>query len=757
MRWCREKLKKLGKSDKQVTQAKRVVGSPTPRVEGEEKVTGQAVYSLDVSLPRMLWAKVLRSPIPYGRIKSIEIGKALELSGVKAVLTGKDAAGIRIGKRIYDMPLLADGVVRFVGEKVAAVAAETEEIAEQALELIEVEYEEWTPVLDPLEAMKPSAPLLHPDVINYRGLPSPLQSPSNVFVQLNWRKGNVEEGFQQAEVIVENTFATQPAHQAYIEPHSCLVRADDAGGAEVWASTKSPFNLREQLATIFGLSREKIVAHPCYIGGDFGGKGDHNDVALCYLLSKKAGQPVKMIMDYVEELTAGNPRHAATVRIKTGVKRDGRLVAQRIQFTFDSGAYGAFRPQGFLVGAQTVAGPYRIPNVLIEENYIYTNKTPCGYMRAPGHTQGFFANEGQMDLVAKRLGIDPVEFRKINFMRDGDVPPIGETIAHIRPQETLQRALKESGYYSAKPKGVGRGCAIAQWVSKGGESYAFVKIDQEGAVTVSSSLMDVGPGAYTIMRQVVAEELQVPLASVRIEMLDITRVPADTGVRGSTSTRVHGGAAYEAARKAKDEILKTAARLMETPPEQLRLVQGGVFHPKVKRKMSYSQIIKAKGSPIVVEGHYNNMKDGPEASMVAQVAEVEVDIETGQVKVRKFTTAHNTGTILNPLSHQGQIDGGVVMGIGYALMEELKSDDGKVLTANLGDYKIPTMGDIPELKTALIITPTGSGPYNAMSIGETPIMPVAAAIANAVEDAVGARITSLPITPEKIIAALKGR
>jgi CO/xanthine dehydrogenase Mo-binding subunit len=736
---------------------KHVVGVPAPRVEGEQKVTGRAVYAGDVVLPGMLWVKILRSPAPHARIKNILVDKARRFSGVHAVITGKDISGVKIGKKIIDMPVLAEDIVRFVGEKVAAVAADSEDIAAQSLDLIEVEYDELPPVLDPLQALLASAPILHPEVGGYAGLVHPLERPSNVMVHLQWKKGEVTEGFKQSDLVIENVFSTVRVHQGYIEPHSCVVQAHGDGRADIWASTKSPFNLRDQLATAFGTSPQKLVVHPCYIGGDFGGKGDHNDAALCYALSAMSGRPVKFVMDYNEELAAGNPRHAATIRIKTGVKKNGALVSQHTEFIFDSGAYASFRPQGFLVGAHDSAGPYRIPHVLIEENYVYTNRVPCGYMRAPGHTQGFFAAESQMDLVAKRLGLDPVEFRLKNLMRDGDISPTGETIEHIRAADTLKRALKDSGYSAAKPQSVGRGCAVAQWVSKGGESYAYVKVSPDGAVTLSAAVMDVGSGAYTVMRQIVAEELKVPLESVQVESLDTTKVVKDTGVRGSSSTRVHGSAAYEAAKNARDAIIQSAAELMGAPPNDLILHGGTVIHARAERRATFAEIVKARGSPIVAEGHYQNMKDGPEASMVAQVAEVEVDRETGAVKIRQITTAHNTGTIVNPLSHQGQIDGGVVMGMGQARMEEVAIDEGgKVMTANLGEYKIPTIQDIPPLQTAVIQSAAGSGPYHSMSIGETAIMPTAAAIANAVADAVGVRIKSLPITAEKVLEALKG-
>ena len=737
---------------------RRTVGIPSPRVEGEQKVGGVAAYAVDLVLPEMLWAKVLRSPIAHGRIKKIDATKAFALPGVRAVLTGADLSGARIGKKIIDMPLLADGVVRYCGEKVAAVAAETEAIASAAAELIEVDYEDLPVLTDPQAAMAEGAPLIHPEVAGYKGLLHKIETPSNVFVRLNWKKGDVEEGFRQSDIIVENTFTVPAVHQAYIEPHCSLVRLSTAGTAEIWSSNKSPFALREQVGNALQIPPANLIVRPCYVGGDFGGKGDGNDVALCLALARKTGRPVKLLIDYTEELAAGNPRHGAVIAVKTGVKRNGILIAQHVRFVFDSGAYGAYRPQGFLVGAHDAPGPYRVPNCLVEENYVYTNKMPCGYMRAPGHLQAMFACESQADLVARRLGIDPVHFRRMNLMSDGDTAPLGGVVAHVKAAETLGKAIEASGYRRPKPKKTGRGCAVADWISKGGESYALLQVDEEGVVTLASAVTDTGPGVFTMMRQIVSEELKVDLDSIRVEMLDSSKVIKDTGVRGSSSTRVHGSSALDAARKLRAEILRAAARIMDAAPDDLIVYDGGVTHARAERRMSYGDIVRANGGALTAEGHYVNMADGPEASLVAQIAEVWVDTETGEVRLQKLTTAHNTGTILNPLTHQGQIDGAVVMGMGYGLIEELAYDEsGKVLATNLGEYKIPNIRDIPELNTAILQSNFGSGPYNSMSIGETALIPTAAAIANAVEDAVGVRIKSLPITAEKVLSVLRGK
>ncbi len=735
-----------------------VVGRPTPRVEGELKVTGKAQYSADVKLPGILWGKVLRSPISYGRIKSIDTGKARQAPGVKAVITGQDVTGLRIGRCIYDTPVLADGLVRFIGEKVAAVAAETEEAAEKALDLIEVEYDEMEPLLDPLAAMKPGAPILHPDLLSYKGLPVPVEKLGNVFAYLKWGKGDIEAGFRQADLIVENTFTTQVTHQSYLEPHACVAKADPSGGAEIWSCSKTPFAVRTQLSNCIGVAKEKLVFHPVHIGGDFGGKGGFMDVPVAYFLSLKSGQPVKMVMDYGEELTAGNPRHPSIIKAKTGVKKDGTIVAHHLDFVFDSGAYGSMKPAGYLIGASTCAGPYKIANCLIEEHMVYTNKIPCGHMRAPGDPQGFFANESQMDMAARKLGMDPAEFKRKNMMHDGDETPIGGHVSHIRAVEALEKAIQLSGFKKPKPKNVGRGLAFSEWSPSGGEGNVFVTVDQDGAVKVSSPVVDQGAGVLTVIVECVGEELGVPADQIELTQLDSTTVPSDGGVGGSRATRVYGNASCEAGVKARADLFAVAAGKLGVKAEELELSNGSVLHRASKRKMSFAEVIKAKGAPISVKGYYKSSEKSHDASVSAQIAEVHVDPETGQVTLRQMISAHTTGRVINPLMHQGQIDGGVVFGLGYAMTEEVLFDGGKILTTNFGEFKIPNIRDIPPLKTTVVENvPHGPGPYNSLAIGEVANTPTAAAVANAVADACGVRITDLPVTAEKVYQALKAR
>jgi carbon-monoxide dehydrogenase large subunit len=736
---------------------RKIIGISTTRSEGPDKVSGRAIYATDVVLPDMLWGKVLRSPISYGLIKKVDCSKAAAMAGVCGVVTGEDVKGLLIGRKIYDMPILADGVVRFIGEKVAAVAAESEAIAEAALESIEVEYEVLDPVLDPLAATRPEATLLHPAVQRYRGLLHPIERPGNIFVDMTWKKGDVEAGFRQADLIIENTFTTQPVHQAYIEPHACVVWARGPGlTTDVWACSKVPFALREQVATAFQKSLEEFIVKPSYIGGCFGGKGDFMDVPVSYVLSLKSGRAVKMVMDYYDEFIAGNPRHAAIVNVKSGVKKDGRLVAHRLDFLFDSGAYAAFKPQGYLYGPQESAGPYKIPNVLINEKIVYTNKVPCGHMRAPGDPQAFFANESQMDLIARRMGMDPIAFRKKNLMRGGDLSPVGHVVPHIKSDEIVDDAIRSSGYRKPKRKYTGRGLALAQWLPLGGEARAVVTIGEDGGVIVATGMVDQGAGTYTAMRQIAAHELKVPVESVRFEILDTGAIAPDTGVGASRATRIFGNATQLAASEVRKALLAAASRISGVDANQLVLTGTGAIKISSGKSFAYADIVKQLG-PIRGEGHFKNFTVGPEAAMCVQVAEVEVDSETGQVQLKQLTTAHSTGTIINPLMHQGQIDGGAVMAVGYSLMEQLLIEQGRVVTTNFGENKIPSIRDIPRLRTIVQEFPIGNGPCGGMSIGEPPVIPTAAAIANAVQDAVGVRIYDLPITAEKVLRALRVR
>ena len=732
----------------------RVIGHPTARADGLEKVTGKALYTADVKLPDTLWGKVLRSPFPHARITSVDSSRSAEVPGVHCVLTGSDVQGVLYGRRLRDIPVLAHERVRFVGEPVAAVAAIDEDIAQRALDLIDIEYEELPPVFDPLEALASDAPVLHPEVNTYAGLPEPVAKSSNAFATNTWGKGDPNEAFSLTDVVVENTFTTPQVHQAYLEPHSCAVWIDEQDVVQVWASNKAPYALRQQLSDALGIPEERIQLNHSYIGGDFGGKGSPLNVPLCYFLALNTGRPVKIVMDYVEEFMAANPRHAAIIRLKTGVKQDGTLLAHRAQITFNSGAYGGFKPGVNLHGGSAAAGAYKIPHVHIEAVQVYTNTVPCGHMRSPGEPQALFALESQIDIIARQLGIDPLEFRLKNLLERGDESAIGIRYKDIRAKETLRAATEAAEYHALKPLNVGRGMAIGDREAGGGESHSAVTLNPDGSIILSTPIFEQGTGSYTMLRQIVAEELGVSAEKVGLEMWNTGTVPFDSGVGGSRVTRIAVPAAYQAARRARDEVMRLAAEVLGWPREYIEFSGEEITHRDTEETRRWDDVLSEAGQAVTGRGAHADSGRTSITSFTAQVAEVSVDPETGEVKLLRLTTSHDIGRILNPIGHQGQINGAVLQGVGYALMEELEVEEGQVTTLSFGDYKIPTINDIPELQTVLLESNTGTGAYRTKGIGENPISPVAAAIANAVEDAVGVRIRDLPVTAEKVYRAL---
>ncbi len=737
-----------------------VVGQPVVRGEGADKVSGQAIYTSDITLPGMLWGQVLRSPFPHARIVSIDTSRAAQLPGVHAVITGQDIPDRRVGRLLRDCPVLARDKVLFVGEKVAAVAATDPDVAEEALLLIDVEYEELPAVFDPLEAMTDAAPTLHENLASYPGLPRPMSPVNNVFAHNVWDKGEIEQGFAESDLVFEHTFTTQLMHQAYLEPHACVVDIDSDGRVQVWANNKGPFMLREQLAAVWELPQEQIRINPCSIGGDFGGKGSFMDVPLCYYLAQAAGRPVKMVMDYIQELMAGNPRHPGLITLKTGMKADGRIWARQARTVFNSGAYGAFKPRVHLRGADHSGGPYRIPHVHIDSYMVYTNNIPCGHMRAPAKPQVTFAVESHMDLIARAMGLDPYEFRMLNVLQDGDANPVGEEWLNIRAGDALRQAAETAGWYQPKAKPyTGRGISISDQPPGSGQSAAEVQIDADGKATLLMSLWDTGTGAHTVLRQVVAETLTLPVEDVGVVIQDTDAVAFESGPGGSRVTYTSGQSALGAAEDLREQLTVLAAEYLGGAADSVTL-QAGQFQAGDGRAMQLkdvaAQAVATLGEPLSGQKTYT-APPSEYTSYCAQVAEVEVDPETGEVTVNKLVTAHDVGTVLNPLTHQGQIEGGVIQGLGYALMEEMETEEGRVSTLSLGDYKIPTIKDIPELVTVLLEPAGGPAPFASKGIGESSNTPVAGAIANAVYDAIGAPITQLPITAERVLRAIRGK
>jgi CO/xanthine dehydrogenase Mo-binding subunit len=743
----------------------KAVGKPIGRVEGLAKVTGAATYSADIQLPGMVWGKALRSPLPHARILRIDASAAERLPGVLAVLTAKDLPDLLIGRRVYDMPVLAKDRVRFIGEKVAVVAAEDPALAEEALAHIEVEYEELPAVFDAQEAMKPDAPLLHPQYRLYPHAPAKYFSDlPNVHSHVIWQLGELEQGFAAAAQVFAHTFTTHYVHQGYIEPHASVVAIEADGRAHVWLSNKMPFRTRELLADAVQIPQEQIVVHLIPIGGDFGGKGSLMDLPLCYHLARRIGRPVKMVMTYTEELMAGNPRHPASIALRTGVTREGIIVAREARVIFNSGAYAAFKPTPVvnITGASQAAGAYRIPNIRIDAYSVYTNCVPAGHMRAPGDPQVTFAVESAMDMIAEALSLDSLELRRRNLLRDGDRLPSGHPVEHVKVQETLEAVVRTSGWGQPKARpNIGRGLAVSHRHIGIGDANARVSVEGDGTVVLLTAAPDTGTGSHTVLRQIVAETLSMPIELVRVQVATTDVFEADSGAGGSRVTHVAGQATYQATEELKGLMREVAAQLLDCQPRDIALTGGRcTVAVNGERGLSFAEVAKAALAherPLCLQKTYRVTEYPHVTGFTAQAVELEVDPETGQMTLLDVITAHDVGTIINPLGHQGQIEGGLIQGIGFGMIEEMLAEDGRVSTLSLGDYKLPNIKDAPPLRTMLVQEALGPVPFQGKSIGESSITPVTAAIANAVYDAVGVRICDLPITAEKVYRALQSQ
>ncbi|MGH7798095.1 MAG: xanthine dehydrogenase family protein molybdopterin-binding subunit [Candidatus Binatia bacterium] len=733
------------------------VGRAVPRGEGGDKVSGQTVYAADVKLAGLLWAKILRSPHPHARIRAVDVSKAQKAPGVRAIITGEDVKGHLIGKQIRDMPVLCWEKVRFVGDRVAAVAAETADAAEEALHLIDVDYELLPAIFDPLEAMAPGAPQLHDDVAGYDGAPPKILATDlhNGLTRLRWKKGDVESAFRDADLVLEHTFHVPARHQGYLEPHAAAVAIDPDGRIQVWASVKNPFNVRSQLAKCLSIAEERIRMIPVNVGGEFGGKGDGVDLPVLYFLAQKTGQPVKIVMSYAEELSAGNPAHPTIITIRSGVKRDGRIVARKIRAAHASGGYGALKSNSSLATGHYAGGQYRIPHADIEFVQIYTNTVPGGYYRSPGAVATAFAVDCHTDMLAKELGMDPAEFRLKNFIGEGEADAVGHELRHVRFSEVLQGALDAAGWQKPKKRNHGRGIALSGRHISGGDTGVVVSADADGFSIISPSI-DQGSGTHTILRQLVADQMKVPIDQVRVVVGDTDTAPRDSGMRASRMTYVAGNATMEACEKLRARLLDQAARMLECRAEDVEFANGRFsLRQDPGQQVALRRVVAQSTEPLDVMVYEDYPYPEDISYICAQVAEVEVDPDTGAVRVQRVVSAHDVGTIINPVAHQGQIDGATIMGMGQGMMEELVMDGGKITNNNLGDYKLPSVKDIPELKTVLVKTTGGVGPLDSKPIGEFANNGPPAAIANAIADAVGVRLFELPLKAEKIYQALK--
>jgi len=742
-----------------------VLGSSLPRIDSWQKVTGEAKFGADIYLPGMLHGKILRSGYPHARILEIDTSRAERHPGVKAVITWRDAPDIKIGMYTDDWRFFAKEKVLYMGDVVAAVAAVDPDIATEAAELIRVEYEELPPIFDPFEAMRPEAVLIHEDV------------PGNIACRRRIRKGDPDEIFARAEYVFEDSYQTQMVDHCPIEPHVAVAQYDSSGKLVIWSSTQAPFNNRMILSRGLRIPMNRLRIITTNIGGAFGGKQELMAEPSCALLAKKSGCPVKITMDRREEFTGSSVRHPYSLAYKTAVDSNGKILARKIKIVEDLGAYNDLG-EGVLRYATLMAtGPYSIDHVWVDGIGVYTNKQVGGVMRGVGVPQVCFAGESQLDMIAKEIGIDPYDIRMINALKDGDITANGQECISIGIRETLRRVWEESGYESrVKRKNHGYGLASMMYTCGGAGRHdysgAVVKINEDATVMVMTGAPDVGQGARTVMAQIAAQELGVKYEDVWVDQPDTDLSPTDLyGANASRMTYIAGNAVKIAASEAKKEILEGASRKWEAAEEDLEIIQGriyvkGVPEPLGTLRNLVMELHRPQGQTIIGKGSYHTtgVPMDPETGQghvvdlylfATQLAEVEVDPETGLVKVLNVWSAHDVGKAINPSNLEGQVEGGIQMGLGFALTEEIVLDQGETLNPSFLDYRMFTSADMPRIKPIIVEVPEPLGPFGARGIGEATTIPTAGAIANAVSDAVGIRIKELPLSPERVLTAIK--
>jgi CO/xanthine dehydrogenase Mo-binding subunit len=749
-----------------VSAATRVVGHALPRIDAPGKVTGSAVYAADFALPGMLYGKVFRSAEPHARLVRLDTTRAAGLAGVRAVISAADVPDVRYGAAVKDEPVFASDVVRYVGQPVAAVAAVTLEAAEAALAAIEAVYEPLPPVLDLAAALAPGAPLVHEAWPSYTAIPI-LQRDGNVCNRARIVVGDVERGWTEADRVFEHRFTTAMVHQGYTEPRAAVAAWDSSGQVTVWSNTQLPFDVQATLADILAIAPSKVRVIVPGVGGGFGGKLRVGVEHFAALLARKSGRPVKVMTTSEEELTAAYPRQGTIIELKTGVTREGRLTARQGRIFFDTGAFAGSGPGVASVATLVLAGPYRTPNLHLEGYAVYTNKTNCGSYRAPSGPQANFAVESQMDIIADALDIDPLELRLRNIVHEGDEGPTGQVLSAVGLEECLRRAAEAIGWRDRRPgPGRGKGLACGWWTTTGGSSGVYVKINLDGTVALNTGAVEIGTAALTGAAQVLAEALGVDLADITVVSGDTFSTPFDFGAQGSRTAFAVGNACRAAAAELRRKLFAQAAVLLGAPEEALELRDKHVVGPTGRISLAElaRQSQQAGGGMIAhgtfiapgtaydtkrVEGHVYPAFHSP--SFHAHAVDLSVDAETGEVTIHKYVVAQDVGFALNPTYIEGQIEGGVAQGLGQTLSEEIVYRDGRVLNANLTDYKMPTTLDVPRVESILVEHPGSVGPFGAKGVGEPPNVEPPAAVANAIAAAVGARITGLPITAEKIV------
>lgn len=741
--------------------------TPEWRVEGPLKVTGSAHYAADIHLEHALSAKFYMSPHAHARIISIDTAAAKALRGVRAVLTGADIGPRRQGKVLYDWPVLAYDRVLHVGERVAAVAADTAEIAEEAVSLITAEYEELPAILDVDAALAEGAPVLHPDAAGYHYEPGkrpPVPHPNLQGYRLI-TKGDpdIERIFASAHRVVEDVLVAERQHQGFIEPRACVVWIDPDGTVHVRSTNKAPFSLRHTMSIVTGLDEEQIVVDAMFIGGDFGGKGHSIDEFACYFLAQATGQPVRSVMTYTEELGNAVPRHGAKFFMRTAVGADGRILAHQSRAYYDDGAYGAARPlPGPILDGWSGLEVYSVPHAHMQTFVVYTNTVAGGQMRAPGAAHTGFAGEAHIDHVAREVGMDPLEFRLLNAVRDGDSGPSGERVKHpnaVRVLETLKRETRWG--QKPLPPNRGRGLSLRSRDVGQGRAELHLQLLPDGRIEALHGSADQGGGSATVVRRVAAGVLSIDPERVVVRYGTTAEAPFSPGAGGSRLTHVMGQATQIGATDLKNKLEELAAEAMGWPEGQVHLRDDrfvAASDPTLSAPFAEVTDRILRGGPVEALSSYDAAEhkepDGAYANFCAYMVEVEVDPDTGQVRPIEAVQVVDVGTVINPVAHMGQLEGGFVFGLGNALTEELVFEEGRITTLSLGDYKLPTQMDIPPLRTILIPTTEGPGPFGGKAAGELTNNAVAPAVANAVYDATGIPMQHMPVAAERVWAAM---
>ncbi len=747
------------------------IGASVPRSTEAGKVTGETTYTADFALPGMLWGALARSPLPHAHVVGINTDRARAMSGVHAVITALDVPNVRFGRSVRDRPLLAWDRVRFIGEGVAAVAAETLEEAREAAQAIEVEYEDLPAVFDMDAAVAESAPLLHPEKDGYErvprgadwrpsylrsgGSPEPVPADSNVFSHVSWTKGDAPAALERAAHVYERTFTTPRVHQMHFESHACVIDAKDGGDVDVWSSNKAPYQLQVAVAAAAGVEPSAVNIHGMPLGGDFGAKGAILDEAVALFLSRATGRPVKMLMSHIEELAAANPRHESSITVRVGVDDAGEMIGWHSDVWFNAGAYAGMKPGAYLPLVNDAAGVYRTPNVRIDCHMVYTNTVPGGHFRGPGQAQGVFAAESMVDIIARDLGIDPLEYRLRHVVSKGDTSPVGEDWGDALAGATLAEAAAGLGWTGPRPPGVGRGIAVCEHHAIGGPTSGRVTLEPSGQVLIHSPAFDNGAGFYTVLRQMLSAELGIDIDRIAVVPWDTKGGSGDYGVGGSRTTNGPGQFALAAGRQLLAQLREYAIERLSAPGAEVTF--DGAGFSVDGHTASLEQIAAEAPVDLLVATVEGGVDEVSHTGFAALGAEVEIDAESGELTVRKLVGAYDSGRVLNPMLFNGQVSGATVQGLGYALMEQLQVEDGRVVTPTLADFKIPTFADLPpfEFVTLEQGSSQSDGPFNMKAIGEHPVCTVAPAIANAIEDAVGVRLADLPLTAERLYQALR--